>query len=122
MTTCEGLRAIVTGGSRGIGYAIAHELAGHGAALSICARGAPGLEAAAEKLRVLGREVYFHALDVADGAALAKWVQHSAQSMGGIDIVVHSASALIGLARRAGARPTPARSRADRDPVPAGRR
>jgi NAD(P)-dependent dehydrogenase (short-subunit alcohol dehydrogenase family) len=39
MKTCDSLRAVVTGGSRGIGYAIAHELTLHGATLSICARG-----------------------------------------------------------------------------------
>ena len=46
MKTCEDLRAVVTGGSRGIGYAIAHELATHGATVSICARAAVGLEEA----------------------------------------------------------------------------
>ncbi len=96
MKTCDNLRAVVTGGSRGIGYAIAHELALHGATLSICARGAAGLEEAAGRLRALGGDVHSQALDVADGDALRDWVHGSAETMGGLDIVVHNASAMVG--------------------------
>ena len=66
MKTCDNLRAVVTGGSRGIGYAIAYELALHGATLSICARGATALEEASDRLRGLGGDVHNQALDVAD--------------------------------------------------------
>lgn len=96
MSTCKDLRAVITGGSRGIGYAIAQELVEHGAAVSICARGESKLADAARKLEQFGREVYFEALDVSDADALAGWVHNSAKALGGIDIVVHSASALIG--------------------------
>ncbi len=96
MKTCDNLRAVVTGGSRGIGYAIAYELALHGATLSICARGATALEEASDRLRGLGGDVHNQALDVADGAALRDWVQGSAETMGGLDIVVHNASAMVG--------------------------
>lgn len=96
MKTCDNLRAVVTGGSRGIGYAIAHELMLHGATLSICARGAAGLEEAAERLKALGRDVHSQALDVADGEALRSWVEGSAEAMGGLDIAVHNASAMVG--------------------------
>lgn len=96
MKTCDNLRAVVTGGSRGIGYAIAYELALHGATLSICARGATALEEASGRLRGLGGDVHSQALDVADGAALRDWVQGSAETMGGLDIVVHNASAMVG--------------------------
>jgi 3-oxoacyl-[acyl-carrier protein] reductase len=96
MKTCDNLRAVVTGGSRGICYAIAHELMLHGARLSICARGAAGLEEAAARLMALGGHVHSQALDVADGDALRRWVEASAEAMGGLDIVVHSASAMFG--------------------------
>lgn len=96
MKTCDNLRAVVTGGSRGIGYAIAHELMLHGATLSICARGAAGLEEAAERLKALGGDVHSQALDVADGEALRSWVEGSAEAMGGLDIAVHNASAMVG--------------------------
>ncbi len=47
----EGRRAIVTGGSKGIGKAIAYELASEGAHVAICARGADALKATANELR-----------------------------------------------------------------------
>jgi 3-oxoacyl-[acyl-carrier protein] reductase len=80
MKTCENLRAVVTGGSKGIGYAIAHELMLHGATLSICARGAAGLEEAAGRLKALGGDVHSQALDVADGGAIRRWVEGSAEA------------------------------------------
>jgi NAD(P)-dependent dehydrogenase (short-subunit alcohol dehydrogenase family) len=95
MSSCENLRAVVTGGSRGIGYAIAHELAEKGAAVSICARGTAALASAETRLKKLGRPVYSESLDVSDADALAGWIKMSARVLGGIDIVVHSASALI---------------------------
>ena len=96
MGTCDKLRGIVTGGSRGIGYAIARELMLHGTTVSICARDASGLETAAARLRALGGDVRSQALNVADGDALRRWVEGSAQAMGGLDIVVHNASAMVG--------------------------
>lgn len=96
MLSCKNLRAVITGGSRGIGYAIAHELAECGAAVSICARGETVLADAAKELEGLGRPVYSEALDVSDADALSVWVDNSAERLGGIDIAVHSASALIG--------------------------
>ena len=49
--------AVVTGGSRGLGFYSARALAAEGARLAICARGADGLGAAAETLRADGAEV-----------------------------------------------------------------
>ena len=85
-----GLNAVVTGGTRGIGRAIADTLADEGANVAICARHAEDVAAAvtalqAKRVRATGR-----ALDVGDGPALQSWVRDVATELGGIDIVVSS--------------------------------
>lgn len=89
----RGLNALVTGGSRGIGAGIATTLAEEGANLALCARTEESLAAALPALRGHGGTVLGTALDVADHAALARWVTQSAQDLGGIDIVVANVSA-----------------------------
>jgi 3-oxoacyl-[acyl-carrier protein] reductase len=90
----EGKRAIVTGGTKGIGRRCADIFADEGANVSICARNAAEVEAAVEALRAKGVKVHGGALDVGDRAALEAWVADSAASLGGIDIVVANVSAL----------------------------
>ena len=86
-----GKKAVVTGGSRGIGRAITERLLDEGATVSISARGAEGLESALADLSGHGN-VYGQAVDVADGHALTAWVTAAGEEMGGIDIVVSNAS------------------------------
>jgi 3-oxoacyl-[acyl-carrier protein] reductase len=90
----EGKRAIVTGGTKGIGRRCADIFADEGANVSICARNAAEVEAAVEALRAKGVKVHGGALDVGDKTALEAWVADSAASLGGIDIVVANVSAL----------------------------
>jgi NAD(P)-dependent dehydrogenase (short-subunit alcohol dehydrogenase family) len=91
----KGLKAIVTGGTKGIGLAIARTLASEGAEVAICARDAAAVEATASELTGLsGARASGAALDVSDGAALKAWVGRVAAEWGGLDIVVANVSAL----------------------------
>jgi 3-oxoacyl-[acyl-carrier protein] reductase len=83
--------AIVTGASKGLGRAIARELAGEGANVALCSRDAGEIEAAADELRATGRTVYAQAADVTDPAAVTDFVERSAQALGGLDILVNNA-------------------------------
>src|ERR1700733_4317937 len=92
-----GKRAIVTGGSRGIGRAIAARLAAAGASVSIAARGEVALAATASELMRAGGTVHSFACDLADAAAVQDYVAAAAEALGGIDILINTASA-FGLA------------------------
>jgi 3-oxoacyl-[acyl-carrier protein] reductase len=90
----KGLRALVTGGSKGIGLRCAEILAAEGAAVSICARTGAEVDAEVARLTATGTPVHGAAVDVSDKAALEAWVAQSAQALGGIDIVIGNVSAL----------------------------
>jgi 3-oxoacyl-[acyl-carrier protein] reductase len=87
-----GKRAIVAGGSRGIGRAIALAFAEAGAGVSICARGPERLAATREEIARHGRKAHSAVCDLADAAAVARYVEDAAAALGGIDILVNNAS------------------------------
>ena len=87
-----GMRVVVTGGSRGIGRAIALACAEAGAAVSVCARGAEGLDPVRREIAALGVAAHAQACDIADAAALAGYIEAAATALGGIDILVCNAS------------------------------
>jgi NAD(P)-dependent dehydrogenase (short-subunit alcohol dehydrogenase family) len=90
----SGRKALVTGGTKGIGRAIADLLAAEGADVAICSRNADDVAAAVTALKAHGGTATGRAVDVADGPALAAWVADAAGELGGLDIVVPNVSAL----------------------------
>ena len=90
----KGLRALVSGGTKGIGRAVAGLLANEGASVAICARDEGEVKATAADLQAGGVSVYGRALDVSDGPSLKSWVESAAGSLDGLDIVVANVSAL----------------------------
>jgi 3-oxoacyl-[acyl-carrier protein] reductase len=85
-------RVVVTGGSRGIGRAIALGFAASGARVSICARGAAALEATRADIAALGVSAHAATCDLADGDAVTRYVGEAAAALGGIDVLVNNAS------------------------------
>jgi len=83
----EGRRALVTGGSKGLGAEIARELVGEGARVAICARHEDEVLAAAEQLGV----AHAQAADVTDPEQVRDFVARSAEELGGIDFLVNNA-------------------------------
>jgi len=90
----KGRTALITGGTKGIGQAIAQTLAADGAHVAICARNAAEVEQSVQELARHGVKAFGRAVDVGDGAALQAWVSDAAAALGSIDIVVANVSAL----------------------------
>ena len=89
-----GKRAIVTGGSRGIGKAIARQLAEEGVDVVIAARGRAQLDATASEIaQATGRRIVPIVADTGDDASVEALVAGAAQALGGIDILVNNAAA-----------------------------
>ena len=88
----KGKKAVVAGGSRGIGRAIALAFAADGADVAICARGADGVKAAEAELKRYGGRAFGMACDLSDGAAVTRYINEAANALGGIDILVNNAS------------------------------
>jgi NAD(P)-dependent dehydrogenase (short-subunit alcohol dehydrogenase family) len=87
-----GKRAVVTGGSRGIGFAIADALATEGADVALLARDPARLEEAAARLRRRGRRVLTLAADTTDDAMVRAAIARTVEELGGVDILVNAAA------------------------------
>ena len=90
----KGKKALVTGGTRGIGRAIADTLADEGVDVAICARNEKEIEEAVAALKKKGVNALGAAVDIADGGRLQAWIEEAGKALGGIDILIVNASAL----------------------------
>ncbi|MEZ5100691.1 MAG: SDR family oxidoreductase [Thermoleophilia bacterium] len=90
----KGRRALVTGGSKGIGRAIALALADEGADVAICARGADALEQTLGEIRGRGVRAVGGAVDVGDEEAFPTWVASAIGELGGLDVLVPNTSGM----------------------------
>jgi 3-oxoacyl-[acyl-carrier protein] reductase len=88
----KGRKAAITGGTRGIGRAIAELLADEGCDIAICARGEDSIGSTVEALKAKGVNATGGAADVRDGQAMTDWAAAAADTLGGIDILIANAS------------------------------
>ena len=89
-----GKAALITGGSRGIGKAVATAYARAGAGVFICARSAADLDRTLAEIRASGGKVWGCAGDVGDAAQVKTIVQAAAEQFGKLDVLVNNASFL----------------------------
>lgn len=84
----KGRVALVAAGSKGLGFAVAQELAHEGAAVAICARGRDALDVAVASLRAVGARAHGVVADVSRADDIARFVSETEAALGPIDIVV----------------------------------
>lgn len=85
----RGKRAIVLGGSRGIGWYTARLLDAEGCSVALCARDAEGVDQA---VRGLDNESFGRSVDLTDGDATRRFVRDAIAELGALDILIHNAS------------------------------
>jgi len=90
----KGRNAVVLGGTRGIGRAIAETLAGEGAGVAVCARNAEQVAATIAELKAKGVRATGAPLDLTDAAALKSWIADAAKELGSIDMLFSNAGAM----------------------------
>lgn len=90
----SGKNVLVTGGSKGIGLAIADLFAAEGANVAICARNTEEVGKVVRRLAARDIKAWGQGIDVSDPVALKGWVEGAAKEFGGIDCIVCNVSAL----------------------------
>jgi 3-oxoacyl-[acyl-carrier protein] reductase len=90
----RGRNAVVLGGTRGIGRAIALTLAGEGAGVAVCARNADQVTTTVAEIKGLGVPATGAPVDITDGSALKSWIAGVAEVLGSIDMLFSNAGAM----------------------------
>jgi 3-oxoacyl-[acyl-carrier protein] reductase len=90
----EGRNAVVLGGTRGIGRAIAETFAAEGANVAVCARSADQVKDTVAALKDRGVRATGASVDITDGVALKAWIESAGNELGGIDMLVSNAGAM----------------------------
>jgi 3-oxoacyl-[acyl-carrier protein] reductase len=93
-TSLGGTRALVTGGSRGIGYAAVQRLVAEGCDVEFCARNESQIQIAEKELSSASRTVRGSIVDIANQSATLSWAEAAIERLGGLDILVANASAM----------------------------
>ncbi|MBO3681795.1 SDR family NAD(P)-dependent oxidoreductase [Streptomyces sp. NEAU-YJ-81] len=88
----DGKRALITGGSRGLGYAVAEELSREGARVALLARDADAVESAAAGLRAAGHDAIGVVADTSQDRQVESAVAAVTQQFGGVDVLVNGAA------------------------------
>jgi NAD(P)-dependent dehydrogenase (short-subunit alcohol dehydrogenase family) len=91
----HGRRVLITGASSGIGVAAAEAFAREGATVALLARSRDGLEAVASRVRAEGGTAHVVVCDLGDRAQVAAAVEQAASAMGGLDVLVSNAAAMV---------------------------
>ncbi len=92
----SGKIALVTGGSRGIGRAIARRLASQGCGVGICARTGEDLAAAGRELEDFGVPTFTYAADVTAPGGAEEFIETAADALGRVDMLVANVGATVG--------------------------
>jgi 3-oxoacyl-[acyl-carrier protein] reductase len=90
----KGKNAVVLGGTRGIGRAIAETFANEGANIAICARNEDQIKDAVSALKAKGVKATGASVDITDSDALKSWITKAGEELGGIDALVSNAGAM----------------------------
>ncbi len=90
----KGIRVVITGGSRGLGRALAARFADEGARLALCARSFDDLNRVALDLSLRGSPCLVSACDIADAAQVAQFEDLVLSEFGAVDVLINNAALL----------------------------